>query len=162
MAIAARVYKPFDAGFAGRCAKAARDAWAWAESNPAVLYNNPAGVSTGAYGDSNCADEMLWASAELWRATGDAAYEKYFLAHWAEMRATLRATGPMSWASVAPMGLWAYVLGKGGDAEAVAAIRGDALKAADEIVAPTAAPGTRPRRPVLSRTATPGSRAVPP
>ena len=143
MAIAARVYKPFDAAFALLCARAARVAWEWTEKYPAALFNNPVGVSTGAYGDRNCADEMLWASAELWRTTGDTAYEAYFLAHWAEMRQSLRAVGPMSWANVAPMGLWAYVLGKGTNAEAVAAIRADSLKAAGEIAARTATHGYR-------------------
>lgn len=143
MAIAARVYKPFDSAFAEQCAKAARAAWNWAEAHPTVLFNNPAGVSTGAYGDRNCADEMLWAAAELWRATGESAFEAYFLAHWAEMRPTLRAVGPMSWANVAPMGLWAYALGKGLNAETVAAIREDSIKAADDIAARTAAHGYR-------------------
>ena len=143
MAIAARVYKPFDSAFAERCGQAALNAWAWVEKNPALLFNNPPGVSTGAYGDRSCADEMLWAAAELWRTTGGTAQEKYFLDHWAEMRSTLRAVGPMSWASMAPMGLWAYALGKNANADAVSAMRSDALKAADEIVARTAAHGYR-------------------
>jgi endoglucanase len=68
-AIAARVYKPFDPKFAEQALQAARKAWAWAEKNPDVTFKNPAGVSTGEYGDSNCKDERLWAAAELWRTT---------------------------------------------------------------------------------------------
>ena len=56
-AIAARVYKPYDAKFAAQDLAAARRAWAWAEKNPNVTFTNPAGVNTGDYGDSNCSDE---------------------------------------------------------------------------------------------------------
>jgi len=62
-AIAARVYKPFDAKFAAQALDAARKAWAWTEKNPNVTFKNPAGVSTGEYGDANCKDERLWAAA---------------------------------------------------------------------------------------------------
>jgi len=53
---------------------------------------------------------------------------------------SIRATSPQSWGSVANLGLWSYVLGKGGNAEAVTAIRDASLKAADEIVTRTARP----------------------
>jgi len=64
-AIAARSYKPYDAKFAARALEAARRAWAWTEKNPNVTFKNPAGVSTGEYGDASCKDERLWAAAEL-------------------------------------------------------------------------------------------------
>jgi endoglucanase len=75
-AIAARVYRPFDAAFATRALDAARRAWKWTEQYPNVIFRNPPGVTTGEYGDSNCADERLWAAAELWRTTGEAAYNR--------------------------------------------------------------------------------------
>ena len=52
---------------------------AWAEKNPNVTFRNPPGISTGEYGDDNCKDEMVWAAAELYRTTGDAAYNDFFL-----------------------------------------------------------------------------------
>ncbi len=138
MAIAARVYKPFDSAYAGRALKASRDAWTWVRKNPAVMFTNPAGVNTGAYGDRSCTDELLWASAELWRTTNDEQYRKYFVEHYSEHRKTLRPAGPPAWANVAPLALWTYVLGDAHD-DASAAIRQDALAAADAIVARTAA-----------------------
>lgn len=51
MAIASRAYKSFDAGYAQTCLRAARQAWAWLEKHPDVPFRNPAGVSTGEYGD---------------------------------------------------------------------------------------------------------------
>ncbi len=44
-----------------------------------VAFANPPGIETGEYGDRDCSDEILWASAELWRTTGEAQYEKAFL-----------------------------------------------------------------------------------
>ena len=86
MAIAARVYKPFQPDYAAQSLRAARSAYAWLEKHPNVRFNNPPGVSTGGYGDNNCADERLWAAAELWRTTGEADYEKYFLDHYGDFR----------------------------------------------------------------------------
>ena len=134
MAIAARAYKPYDAAFAERCLKAARMAWAWLEKYPNVTFDNPPGVVTGGYGDRNCGDERLWAAAELWRTSGDDAFQRYFLDHYAEFRKMLRPAGPQNWGSVSNMALWTYVLG-GGKNAAANAIRQDSLAAADQIVA---------------------------
>ncbi len=134
MAIAARLYRTFDTTYSNECLKAARRAWVWLDKYPHVWFRNPPGVGTGAYGDANCEDELLWASAELWRTTGEETYNRYFLEHYAEYRKTIRDTGPQGWPNVAPMALWTYALGKGKDREAVAAIRQDTLSAADKIV----------------------------
>jgi endoglucanase len=143
MAIAARVYKPFDPAFAVRALHAAERAWTWLDRYPAVTFRNPQGVGTGAYGDGNCGDERLWAAAELVRTTGGAPYQDFFLAHYAEYRKSIDAANPQSWGSVANLGLWTYALAKGGDAAAVSAIRRDSLAAADQIVARSAANGYR-------------------
>lgn len=114
MAIGARVYAPHDQAFAGQARAAAEAAWKWAEQNPHVLFRNPEGVNTGAYGDRSCADEMLWAAAELHRTTGGEDYRRYFDAHYAEFR---KAAGePPSWPSVAALGLWTRWLGAPGQA----------------------------------------------
>ena len=138
MAIAARVYKPWDGAFAERCDKAARSAWQWLEKYPAALYRNPQGITTGAYGDRDCGDEHLWAAAELWRTTGHELYGKAFLAVYDRFRQNIRPAGPPSWANVGALGLWSYALAGRGDSAAAAAIRADSLKAADEIAARTA------------------------
>jgi endoglucanase len=134
MAIAARVYRPFDAAFAARSLTAAEKAWKWLDEFPNVTFRNPAGVSTGGYGDGDCSDERLWAAAELFRSTGRQPYGKYFLEHYAGFRKSIRPAQPQSWANVANLALWTYALGTGGEAAAVAAIRQDSLAAADQIV----------------------------
>ena len=134
-AIAARVYKPFDAKFAARNLEAARKAWLWTEKYPNVTFKNPPGVNTGEYGDSSCRDERLWAAAELWRTTGDKAYDDFFLKNYADFRPNLDSPSTEGWREVAPMGLWTYALAqRKGDPAAVADIRKSTAAAARAIV----------------------------
>jgi endoglucanase len=134
MAVAGRVYKPFDAQFAAKCLRAAEKAWTWLDKFPNAIFRNPAGVATGEYGDRDCADERLWAAAELFRSTGAAAYQSYFLDHYSDFRKSIRPAQPQSWGNVANLALWTYALGAGGDAAARTAIRQDSVTAADQIV----------------------------
>jgi endoglucanase len=136
MAIAARVYKPFDAAYAQTCLTAAEKAWVWLEKHPSVVFRNPEGVLTGEYGDANPRDEILWAAAELWRTTKKANYESYFLAHYSEQLAAITA-GPPGWSRVGSLALWTYMLDRAAGKEATNVIRESSLKTADDIVART-------------------------
>lgn len=107
MAVAARCYAPFDSAFSARCLAAARSAWAWGRKNPNVLYKNPPTVSTGEYGDRDCADDLLWASAELFRTTRETPYETAALDALKPRLDTLEVGVP-SWNNVASLGLWTY------------------------------------------------------
>ena len=75
MAAAYRVYKPFDEAYATKCLEAAKKAYAWAEKNPKVIFNNPMGVNSGTYSDGKLDDEMVFAQMELFISTGDASYK---------------------------------------------------------------------------------------
>ena len=135
-AIAARVFKPFDANFAAQNLDAARRAWDWAQKNPNVTFRNPPGVSTGDYGDRSCSDERLWAAAELGRTTGEAAFNSYFLSNYNLFLPTLDAPPAAGWNQLAPMALWTYALSpqKGNDPKAVAAIHERTIAAANAVV----------------------------
>jgi endoglucanase len=84
MAMASRVYKPFDTqfpGFSDQCLNAALQAWQWAAKNPALYYNQTTlnakytpQINTGEYGDSYVVDEFNWAGLELYITTKDAKY----------------------------------------------------------------------------------------
>lgn len=139
-AIAARVYAPFDKKFAAQNLAAAKKAWQWAEQNPNVTFKNPPGVGTGEYGDDNCSDERLWAAAELWRTTGEASYNQYFLTSYRMFIDLLHKPDAESWRQVAPMGLWTYALAKRKDADpkAVAQIKQLTTVAAQQVVEETA------------------------
>jgi len=135
-AIAARVYQPYDAKFAARTLEAARQAWLWTQKYPNVTFRNPPGVSTGEYGDDHCGDEKLWAAAELWRTTGEAAYNEYVLKQYPDFRTSLESPSPEGWKDVGMMGLWTYALGarKNSDPELLADIRKRTAQAAQTIV----------------------------
>lgn len=74
MALAYEFYKDIDSTFANKCLEAAKKAYGWAKANPNVTYKNPADVVTGEYGDKITADELYWAAAQMYRATGDRSY----------------------------------------------------------------------------------------
>ncbi len=76
MAVAARVYKSFDAAFANTCLEAAKKAYAWGAQNPGKTFKNPSDVSTGEYGDGYVGDEKIFAGTELFITTGEASYKQ--------------------------------------------------------------------------------------
>jgi endoglucanase len=137
MAIAARCYRPFDRAFAARCLTAARHAWAWTRKFPNVSFNNPSTVSTGNYGDPTCSDELLWASAELFRTTHEPQYEAALLDAIQPLLPDLKITVP-SWNNVASMGLWTYALATDANSTlTTAAIQQATQDAAAELIAHT-------------------------
>jgi endoglucanase len=72
MAVASRVTANYETSFPGLSAKmikASERAWAWAKANPAIYYQQPDDIKTGAYGDNNVSDEFAWAAAELYITT---------------------------------------------------------------------------------------------
>ena len=136
-AIAARVYRLFDSAYSRTTLRAAQRAWTWVGHHPNVVFRNPPGVVTGEYGDSDCRDERLWAAAELARTTNEPEYARYFLDHFRPYLKALSQPRPESWANVAPMALWTYLLGGGPDPAAAAAIRAAVIKSADQTAART-------------------------
>ncbi|MRH43200.1 glycoside hydrolase [Aquibacillus halophilus] len=75
MAVAARVYNPFDSSFSERCLHASILAADWLTNNPDFPgFKNPSEVTTGEYGDYQDSDERFWAMAELYRTTGNKKY----------------------------------------------------------------------------------------
>ena len=81
LAEAARVYQPYDAAFAQRCQAAAARAYAWVTATPGLVtpsedwaaaydYNDAPGDATEVALDATA---RIWAAAEIWATTGDAA-----------------------------------------------------------------------------------------
>lgn len=88
MALAARVYAPFDSEFCAQAAEAAKQAYAWALEHPDIYYDQPAmneefkpEITTGAYDDFDVTDEFYWAETELYLLTGDEAFKEAALTH---------------------------------------------------------------------------------
>lgn len=117
MAMAARVYKPFDKAYAYKCLEAALNAWAWLEKHPdAGGFTNPPEITTGEYGDSEVNDERYWAAAELYRTTGEPAYHKAFQ----ELAQLTFPKYSWGWADMGGYGTLAYLLN--GEARADASL----------------------------------------
>jgi endoglucanase len=141
MAIAARVFRPFDAPFADRAREAAERAWHWLSRHPGVPFRNCCGVQTGEYGDGDCSDERLWAAAELFRTTGGADYNAHFLAHSVAAAGSASDAAPPSWQNVRTLALLTYALSSQPktDEAARARIVADTKAAAAAVVARTRA-----------------------
>ncbi len=134
MAIAARCYAEFDSALASRFCAAAERAWRWAMAHPNVPFDNPPGITTGSYADPHCADEIAWASAELWRTTGDAQYEKAFLGLLPLNLEDLSVSAP-SWANVTSLALWTYAMAaREGNPAVQAAVRRATEAAAQKLI----------------------------
>ena len=85
MALASRIYRPFDEDFADRALAAAKKSYTWLEAHPEFLFEHIKECGTGGYGDRSDIDERMWAAMELYRTTGEAHYlndaKKYFDSH---------------------------------------------------------------------------------
>lgn len=74
MALASRIYRPFDSDFADRALAAAHNSYAWLEEHPEFLFEHTPNCRTGGYGDRSDIDERMWAAMELYRCTGEDRY----------------------------------------------------------------------------------------
>lgn len=88
MALAARVYAPYDSDFCVQAKQAAEIAYAWALEHPDIYYDQPAmneeflpAITTGAYDDFDVTDEFYWAETELYLLTEDEAYKQSAMQH---------------------------------------------------------------------------------
>jgi endoglucanase len=71
-AMASRHFAPFDRQYADKCLAAAQKSFAYLQAHPRDLRPDLSQFKTGAYGTAD-GDDRLWAAAELWESTGDAA-----------------------------------------------------------------------------------------
>jgi endoglucanase len=134
MAIAARCYSSCAPEFSQRCLKASRAAWNWCQNHPNVLFKNPVGIHTAEFGDGDCRDEILWATAELWRTTGDAIFQQAFVKMLPQLLSIITVDVP-SPTQVASFGYWSYALARReGSSAAIAAIQQATLKTAEKFV----------------------------
>jgi endoglucanase len=133
MAMAARIYRPYDAVFADTCLAAAKRSYDFLAANPADVAPNQDGFKTGTY-TTRDVDDRLWAAAEMWETTGEKAYLDDF-----ETRAGSERTKvdfDFDWSNVKNLGMFTYVLSqrKGKRATLSDSITERLVLAADTIV----------------------------
>ena len=129
MSIAARVYESIDKDYADKCLAAAKKAAEYLDKTPTdeVGYKNPSDIATGEYEDVCDVDERFWAYAELFKTTGDKAYEKT-MSEW------LPKNGyTLGWQGVAGYGGYAYLTTDGADSELQSKIKGSVANLCDII-----------------------------
>ena len=113
MAQASVLFKPYQKdypGFSAKALRAAERAYAWAVKNPEALYRQEAmnaqydpDITTDDYDDQYADDELFWAAAELFFATGKQAYMVK------SVKSAPRGILPPSWANVAALGFFAWL-----------------------------------------------------
>ncbi|MDO6710903.1 glycoside hydrolase family 9 protein [Aliiglaciecola sp. 2_MG-2023] len=80
----------------------AQKAWRWAMAHPNYVYQQPADVSSGEYGDNDFSDEFAWAGAELFLATKNAKYLHAFQQYNKPLKEP-------DWSNVAALGYFSLV-----------------------------------------------------
>lgn len=136
MALGSRVYRPYDATLADQMLSAANASYAWLKSNPSNVAADLSAFSTGAY-QTQDSDDRLWAAAEMWETTGDAAALSDF-----ETRAgTADSSGTLldvefDWGNLRNLGIYTYLRStrNGTDASLVDKLRAALVAAADTLV----------------------------
>ena len=159
MAAAAREYRPFDPEFADRCLAAARKSYDYLQSHPEYIRPKQDGFTTVGYdnGDHTDWSARLWAAAEMWETTGDAAALADFESRAKSLRPPGRSWRPnrgeegeppqdrvqgefdanWDWSNPHNLGLLVYLESarNGRGTKLVERIRNDLLETADRIVA---------------------------
>lgn len=106
-ALASGIYREYDSEFSDRLYLAAEKAYGWLEENPGFRgFKNPAGNTTGEYGECSDHDNRFWASAEMFAASGEAKYHE-------EMKKALEeefSLTALGYADTGGFGALAYIL----------------------------------------------------
>ena len=151
MALAARVYAPYDEAFCAQAKEAAERAYAWAEEHPNIYYDqnelnhqlaitnnqsSPA-ITTGAYDDFDVNDEFYWAEIELYLLTGDEKYKANVGVHARAIADTLAKAGkyylPATWGNVAELAYFDLLLNNKTDVNALLAYLEPYLEEAETV-----------------------------
>jgi len=132
LAEAASVMRPYDEGLYMKYIKAAEKSWEFLRANPKDHRPDLKGFKTGEYQTPD-SDDRLWASAEMWNATGDEKYLKDF-----EKRASeysVKIDTDWDWGNVKNLAMISYLLSpRGGKNPEIADdIKQQVIKTADGI-----------------------------
>lgn len=134
LALAARVYQPFDEEFSERCLAAAQQAFDFLLAHRDPISPDQSEFSTGRYEAQGYDDERAWAAAELWETTGDAAALEEFELLFRELNLTMVQN--FDWSNATNLALVTYLFSEreGRDPEIVESIRGMTLSVGDMLV----------------------------
>ncbi len=134
MAQAARIYQPYDPAFSDACLAAARLSYGFLQANSGPVVPSTPQFTTGGYGDSNDSDERIWAAAELWETTGEAAFLTDFESRVAKLQNPVSSN--FDWQNVGNLGMFTYLLSKrdGRDPNVVASLQSSLIATVEVLV----------------------------
>jgi endoglucanase len=107
LAKAARSYRAYDAAFADQCLAAARVSYAYLQANPQNVTADETGFIGTQYSSTDD-DDRLWAAAELWSTTGDAAALTDVEARIHALTAPI-VSPDFDWSNLKNLGLYTYL-----------------------------------------------------
>ena len=141
LAIAARVYAPFDKAYAQTLKKDAIRVWSWLQKNPEPIYRWDDGQESGSgpYDKKTDLEERIWLAAELFRTTRDKTYEDYLLK--AGRERITQKPGFFTWDNTLALGQFAYLQAKHADPVLQAKVKAAFLGYADDICQKIASDG---------------------
>ncbi len=139
-AMAAKEFESYDPSYSQRLLAAAERSSAYLAAHPGDMAADQTGFSTGAYASKD-EDDRMWASAEMWDATGDARHLDDF-----EARARRRA--PLveldwDWGRLGNLGMFTYLLSDrpGRDPQLLDSVRRSLITCADQLLSNSQAHG---------------------
>jgi len=133
MAIAARVFYPYDKEYAEELLKSAKASWNYLEKTNQPVYRWDEGQESGSgpYDKKTDEEERLWLAAELFRTTGDKAYEKYLQNKQAVFT---KKPGFFTWDNTLSLAQFAYLTNNAADKSLQGKVKTAFLAYADDIV----------------------------
>ncbi len=113
LAFASVIYRDFDADYADKMLEAAVNGWKYIEENPNVYTETT-------YSGNNNNSSTFWAAACLYYATGDSAYNDYFISEYDNNTKAFKAgANGHSVSDMAIYGFYTYLLSENKDTELV-------------------------------------------
>ncbi|MFC5530393.1 glycoside hydrolase family 9 protein [Cohnella yongneupensis] len=106
-AMGARVYEPYDKDYAAELLRRSKLAQTWLDRNPKAYFRNDEGQNSGSgpYDKSSDREERFWALAELYKTTGDSAYEEVIGKKYSDLAE--KPPGIVGWGNAQLLGQWA-------------------------------------------------------
>ena len=106
-AMGSRLYEPFDSEYAAELLRCAKLAQAWLDAHPDTYFRQDDGQDSGSgpYAKSSDREERFWALAELYKTTGEAAYDTVIRRGYADLVGN--TPGIVGWGNAQLLGQWA-------------------------------------------------------
>jgi len=139
MAIAARIYAPYDKAFADGCLAQAKHSYNMLMStDSAFVGHTQAPFKTGEYGGGGDSDKRLWAAVEMWETTGEPEYLEYAEKHMSGAVGT-----QITWSDVSVIAALTYLNSRreGRNGDKAESVRTYLVSTADALIKSAAAHG---------------------